>query len=67
MKNQEKIASFLQSILSLVAKGFHTMCGSQILGTLFSVKPKVIYTKCSKHEPYTVAYTFDCVCSKMNN
>ena len=28
---------------------------------------KVIYTKYSKHWPYTVAYTFDCVCSKINN
>ena len=27
---------------------------------------KVIYTKYSKHWPYTVAHTFDCVCSKMN-
>ena len=29
--------------------------------------PKVIYTKYSKHWPYTVAHTNDCVCSKMLN
>ena len=28
---------------------------------------KVIYTKYSKHWPYTVAHTIDCVCSKMLN
>ena len=28
---------------------------------------KVIYSKYSKHWPYTVAYTIDCVCSKMLN
>ena len=33
----------------------------------FSGWAKVIHTKYSKHEPYTVAHTFDCVCSRMNN
>ena len=28
---------------------------------------KVIYPKYSKHLPYTVAHTIDCVCSKMLN
>ena len=28
---------------------------------------KVIYSKHSKHWPYTVAHTIDCVCSKMLN
>ena len=28
---------------------------------------KVVYLKYSKHWPYTVAYTIDCVCSKMFN
>ena len=28
---------------------------------------KVIETKYSKHWPYTVAHTFECVCSKINN
>ena len=28
---------------------------------------KVIYPKYSKHLPYTVAYTIDCVCSKILN
>ena len=28
------------------------------------VKVKVIYTKYSKHRPYTVAHTIDCVCRK---
>ena len=28
---------------------------------------KVIYTKYSKHCPYTVAHTIDCVCSKINH
>ena len=40
MKNQEKKNSVLQSIINLVPKGFHKMCESSILGTLFSVKPK---------------------------
>ena len=40
MKNQEKTISVLQSIINLVPKGFHKMCESSILGTLFSVKPK---------------------------
>ena len=33
----------------------------------YVVKVKVIYTKYSKHCPYTVAHTFDCVCSKINH
>ena len=28
---------------------------------------KVIYTKYSKHCPYTVAHTIECVCSKINH
>ena len=28
---------------------------------------KVIYTKYSKHCPYTMAHTFECVCSKINH
>ena len=28
---------------------------------------KVIYPKYTKHRPYTVAHTIDCVCSKMLN
>ena len=40
MKNQEKTISVLQSIINLVPKGFHKMCESPILGTLFNVKPK---------------------------
>ena len=28
---------------------------------------KVIYPKYSKHLPYTVAYTIDCVCNEMLN
>ena len=31
------------------------------------IKVKVIYPKYSKHWPYTVAHTIDCVCSKMLN
>ena len=31
------------------------------------VSCKVIYPKYSKHWPYTVAHTIDCVCSKMLN
>ena len=33
----------------------------------FTHLTKVIYTKYSKHGPYTVAHTFECVCSKMLN
>ena len=31
------------------------------------IKGKAIYTNYSKHWPYTVAHTIDCVCSKMLN
>ena len=41
MKNQEKTISVLQSIINLVPKGFHKMCESSILGTLFSENPKI--------------------------
>ena len=34
---------------------------------LFHEWHKVIETKYSKHWPYTVAHTFDCMCSKINN
>ena len=37
------------------------------LDILFHMPGKVIYTKYSKHWPYTVAHTFECVCSKMLN
>ena len=40
---------------------------SRILVCLFSTVVKVIYPKYSKHWPYTVAHTIDCVCSKMLN
>ena len=33
--------------------------------TTFQVKCKVIYPKYSKHWPYTVVHTIDCVCSKI--
>ena len=33
----------------------------------FRIEDKVIYTKYSKHCPYTVAHTFECVCSKINH
>ena len=33
----------------------------------FHTNSKVIYPKYSKHWPYTVAYTIDCVCSKVLN
>ena len=32
--------------------------------TIFRDSPKVIYTKYSKHRPYTVAHKIDCVCRK---
>jgi hypothetical protein len=31
---------------------------------IFCLGTKVIYTKYSKHWPYTVAHTFECVCIK---
>ena len=34
---------------------------------IFDALIKVIYTKYSKHCPYTVAHTFECVCSKINH
>ena len=33
----------------------------------FEVQSTVIYTKYSKHCPYTVAHTLKCVCSKINH
>ena len=41
------------------------MADSSRYQVLFDNKSKVIYPKYS--EPYTVAYTIDCVCSKMLN
>ena len=46
MKNQEKMAPFLQLII--VSKDFHIMHGSQILGTLISVKSQNWSQKISK-------------------
>ena len=46
--------------------GHETMyasCGNKSVDQI----DKVIYTKSSKHYPCTVAYTIDCVCSKMLN
>ena len=40
---------------------------SKEVGQKVRVKHKVIYTKYSKHCPYTVAHTFECVCSKINH
>ena len=34
---------------------------------IFKLLPKVIYPKYSKHWPYTMAHTIDCVCSKILN
>ena len=33
----------------------------------FCRKSKVIHTKYSKHRPYTVAHTIECVCSKITH
>ena len=41
--------------------------GVQHFGTIFILKAKVIHPKYSKHWPYTLAHTIDCVCSKMLN
>ena len=38
---EKKMFLFCESIISLVPKGFHKMCGSQILGTLFSALKRV--------------------------
>ena len=45
MKNQKKIISVLRSIINLVLIGFHKMCESPILGTLFSAKPNNLAKK----------------------
>ena len=50
-------ASVLCLELSASTKG-NISCG---------VSSKVIYTKYSKHCPYTVAHTIECVCSKINH
>ena len=41
-------------------------CNVLLSGQLWALL-KVIYHKYSKHWPYTVAHTIDCVCSKMSN
>ena len=38
--------------------------GTLSISSNFSGGSKVIYTKYSKHWPYTVAHTIDCVCRK---
>ena len=58
MKNQEKTISVLQSIINLVPKGFHKMCESPILGTLFSVKPKNWSKKFLKSPFFANFYNF---------
>ena len=47
-------------LISKVLEVYFDLC-------LFSHVTKVIYPKHSKHWPYTVAHTIDCVCSKMLN
>ena len=38
-----------------------------LVGFVIGAVIKVIHTKYSKHCPYTVAHTIDCVCSKINH
>ena len=66
---------YIQSLLSLPCLKSQTrkkMFGISKVGLISDVVsicsyPKVIYPKYSKHLPYTVAHTIDCVCSKMLN
>ena len=39
-------------------------CQAKAINLPFCLLGKVIYTKYSKHWPYTVAHTIDCVCRK---
>ena len=59
-KPQKKCCQFLWQILPLLK--MNNFIESLILG-----ETKVIHTKYSKHYPYTVAHTFECVCSKINH
>ena len=57
-----------KSVLLLFFVSTGGKLGGKLLGfTHFSVLSKVIYTKYTKHWPYTVAHTIDCVCNKMVN
>ena len=53
------------AVLNWVQKGLKSADYRGI--RIFRVRIKVIYTKYSKHCPYTVAHTFECVCSKINH
>ena len=53
MKTKENLKSYCPNICNM-GKSLHMV-------------PKAIYTKYSKHWPYTLAYTIDCVWSEMLN
>ena len=59
IKNQDKVASFLQSIIGLVPKGFHIMHGSRILWALFSVTSQNWSKKFLK-SPFLLIFTISC-------
>ena len=48
-------------------RNFPPKNNSKVCFWKFEVVCKVIYPKYSKHWPYTMAYTIDCVCSKILN
>ena len=54
MKNQGKIVSFLQSIISLVPKGFHKMCASHILCKTPKLVKKILKS------PFLIIFTISC-------
>ena len=70
-------ASFKWFDTPFQSQHFYTFICQQISRTFWplnykllqSLRPsgKVIYTKYSKHWPYTVTHTFECVCSKINH
>ena len=67
----EKIYELSLALCSpLNSKGFsvnqetrHVTCCYYVFNTM----GKVIHTKYSKHHPYTVAHTIECLCSKINH
>ena len=63
---QNQLSILLQSAMSYILFNWllSATCDMAILVVEFHVRDKVIYTKYSKHWPYTVALRIDCVCRK---
>ena len=55
-------------VTAYMVVGFSALNGNLLMQYHFiNTGTKVIHTKYSKHRPYTVAHTIECVCSKINH